>query len=347
MKRAVLVAAAAAVAAVAVASLASAAAPTRGRLIVSNPANNVGTNANTTISALLAPNTFRTTIYIPAGYRAPGGLGQIGNNVGKAQVFARTSTGGRVTLNGQLTVGNVSQAPDTTCESTTNTHAAVWMLKANETKGTATIQFPIYVDTADTNGNVPATAAYMLQYCSGGLGLNVSEVDLDLVRIFNNPTTRGIYAWRAVYDPSATSGKTIAGAGTVGVAADVPISTQVTMIARHVPHKAHWVTLSGRVTIVNQPLGGVKVQLFVGHDRHLALNRPRVTVKTKANGTYRVTLRVTGRRAWYARAQASSPYRDFTAQGCASLQDNVAATNCADATLSAFVVVSNPLKRIY
>jgi len=347
VKRAVLVAAAAAVAAVAVASLASAAAPTRGRLIVSNPANNVGTNANTTISALLAPNTFRTTIYIPAGYRAPGGLGQIGNNVGKAQVFARTSTGGRVTLNGQLTVGNVSQAPDTTCESTTNTHAAVWNLVAQQTKGTARISFPVYVDTTETNPNVPATASYMLQFCSGGRGLNVSEVDLDLVKMFVNPDARGMYRWRAVYEPSTTAGKSTASAGSVGVTADVPISTQVTMNAAHVKNKAHWVTFTGKVTAVDEGLSNVKVQLFVGHDRHLNLSKPRATVHTKADGTYRVTLKLTGRRAWYARVKASSPYRDVTATGCAAVAgDNLAATNCVDATMSSFEVVSNPLKRV-
>lgn len=347
MKRAILVAAAAALAAIAVTSLASAAAPTRGRLIVSNPATNVGVAASTTITSIQAPNTYRTTIYVPAGYRASGGLGAVGNNVGKAVIFAKQANGSRITLNGVISVVPSTTASNTGCESTTNTHAAVWMLKANQTKGDATIQFPIYVDTADTNSNVPATAAYMLQYCSAGRGVNVTQVNLDLVRIFNNPTTRGMYAWRAVYDPSASSGKTVAGAGTVGVAADVPISTQVTMVSRHVSSKPHWVTLSGRVTAVNQPLAGAKVQLFVGHDRHLNLSRPRATVHTKADGTYRVTLKLPGKGAWYARAKASSPYRDITATGCAALKDNVAATNCADATMSAFIVVSNPLKRIY
>lgn len=346
MKRAVLAAAAAAVAAIAAASLASAAAPTRGRLIVSNPATNVGTAATTTISSILAPNTYRTTIYVPAGYRAAGGLGAVGNNVGKAQVYAKLANGSRITLNGQLSVIPATTADNTACESTTTTHAAVWMLKAKEDKGTATIQFPVYVDTPDTNSNVPATASYMLQFCSGGLGLNVSEVDLDLVKMLVNPQARGLYQWRAVYEPAASDGKTIASAQSVGVAADVPISTQVTLVSAKVRNKPRWVTLTGRVTIVNQPLAGVKVQMYVGHDRHLNLSRPRATVRTKADGTYRVVLRV-GPGHWYARAQASSPYKVITASGCAAVKDSLAATNCADATLSPFIVVSNPLKRIY
>jgi hypothetical protein len=97
---------------------------------------------------------------------------------------------------------------------------------------------------------------------------------------------------------------------------------------------------------VNTPLAGTKVQVFVGHDRHLNLSKPRATVRTKADGTYRVTLRL-AKGAWYARVQASSPYQVITASGCAAVKDSLAATNCADATLSPFIVVSNPLKRIY
>lgn len=347
MKRAVLAAAAAAFAAFAVASLASAAAPTKGRLIVSNPATNVGAAASTTITSIQAPNTYRTTIYIPAGYRAAGGLGAVGNNVGKAQVYAKQADGSRITLNGQISVVPAATQPDTNCQATNTTHAAVWMLKANETKGTATIQFPIYVDTQETDANLPPAYAYMLQYCSAGRGLNVSEVDLDLVKMFDNPQARGMYTWRAVYEPASSDGKTIASSQSVGVAADVPINTQVTMKASHVASKPHWVTLTGFVSVVNHPLAGVKVQVFVGHDRHLNLSRPRATVRTNALGNYRVTLKLTGTRAWYARAKASTPYQDITAGGgCTSVKDNLAATNCADATLSSFIVVSNPLLRI-
>lgn len=346
MKRAVLAAAAAALAAFAVASLASAAAPTKGRLIVSNPATNVGAAASTTLTSIQAPNTFRTTIYVPAGYRAGGGLGQVGNNVGKAQVYAKQADGSRITLNGQISVVPNTTTANTACESNTGTHAAVWMLKATQTKGNATIQFPIYVDSQTTDSNLPPSAAYMLQYCSGGRGLNVSEVDLDLVKMFANPQARGMYTWRAVYEPS-TDGKTIESSQSVGVAADVPINTQVTMKAIHVRNKPHWMTFTGFVSVVNHPLAGVKVQLFIGHDRHLNLTRPKAIVRTGAQGNYRVTLKLPGNRAWYARAKATSPYKDITAGGgCASVKDNLATTNCADATLSSFIVVSNPLLRV-
>jgi hypothetical protein len=341
MKRAALAALVAALAGIVAVSLASAAAPRNGRLIVSNPTLNVGTNGAIHVVSIPAPNTVRTTIYVPAGYRAPGGLGAVGNNVGKAQVFATQPDGSRITLNGQLSVMNKTEMPQTQCESSTATHAAVWMLKANQTNGTGTITFPVYVDTTATNPAVPATAAYTLQYCAAGLGVNVTQVDFDFVRMFVNPDARGMYLWRAVYEPSTTSGTNTAESQSVGVVAAVPVAPQVTM---HVTKLQHgWYALSGTVTVVNHPLGNVKVQLFIGHSNRLALSRPRKTLRTKINGHFVAAVKL-GKGPWYARAKASTPYQDITAGGgCKTVSDTLAAKPCVDATLSPFIVVSNPL----
>ncbi|HVW88456.1 MAG TPA: hypothetical protein VHC01_03245 [Gaiellaceae bacterium] len=346
MKRAAFTALLAALASTAAVSLASAAAPANGRLIVSNPDLNVGANGAIHLSAIPAPNTFRTTIYAPAGYRAPGDLGAVGNNVGKAQVFATQADGSRVTLNGQLSVVPPATVPQTQCDSS-STHAAVWMLKANQTGGTGTITFPIYVDTPSTDPNVPAAASYALRFCAADRGVNVTEVDLDLVRMFVNPAARGMYLWRAVYEPSQGDGTTIASAESVGVVAAVPVDAQVTMRATKVRSRKGWYTFTGTVTAVRHALGNVKVQLFAGHQRKLALNRPRATVRTKADGTYRVTLHLAGKGAWYARARASTPYQDITAGGgCSSVKDTLAAKTCVDATLAPFVVLTKPLLRV-
>ncbi len=113
--------------------------------------------------------------------------------------------------------------------------------------------------------------------------------------------------------------------------------------------KAHtrWVTISGYVTVVNKPLGGVKVQVFVGHQSRLALNKAKATVKTRADGSYRVTLKL-GAGHWYARAKASTPYQDITpGGGCSTVQtDAISAKGCVDATLSPFVVLSAPVRKL-
>lgn len=328
------------------ASLAAASAPTAGRLIVSDPAANVGKAGNVSIVTIQAPDTYRTTVYVPAGYRATGGLGAIGNNVGKATVFLKQSDGSRITLNGQLSVIPLTSQPDTGCAAAGETHAAIWVLKANQATGNATVTFPIYVDKQTTSSSMPASAAYTLRWCAGHTGLSVSEVDLSLVRMFINPQARGTYIWRAVYDPSAADGQSFDTSSSVGVAAAVPLKTQVTMKVSKVVNHPQWVSLSGSVTAVDKPLGGVKVQLFAGHSTRLALNRPRVTVRTKADGSYRATLHL-GTGVWYGRARASAPYRDITpGGGCKSFAGNLAAKGCVDATLSPFIVVSNPLKRI-
>jgi hypothetical protein len=69
-------------------------------------------------------------------------------------------------------------------------------------------------------------------------------------------------------------------------------------------------------------------------------------VRTKADGSYRVTLHL-GRGTWYARAKASTPYLDITAAGCADADsDKLAAKGCVDETLAPFIVQSKPLKQI-
>jgi hypothetical protein len=348
VKRALLAAATAALAAVVAVSLASAAAPTSGRLIVSNPATNVGQNPAVSLSTILAPNTYRTTVYVPAGYRAPGGVGAVGNNVGTAQVYVTQADGTRITLNGQLSVVNANQYPSTGCTALSgSTHREVWVLKANQSNGTATVTFPVFVDSQETNPNLPASAAYSLTYSTGGLGLNISQVDLNLVRMFVNPQARGMYIWRAVYDPASTDGKSAASNGGVTAAAAVPVNAQVTVKSTRVKAHTRWVTLSGFVSVVNKPLAGIKVQVYVGHQKRIALTRPKATVKTKADGTYRVTLKL-GAGHWYARAKASTPYQDITpGGGCSSVQaDEVSAKGCVDATLSPFVVMSAPVRKL-
>jgi hypothetical protein len=219
----------------------------------------------------------------------------------------------------------------------------VWALQATQTNGNGTVAFDVYVDTPETNPSLPATTAYSLQWCTGGLGLNITEVDLDLVRMFVNPDARGLYVWRAVYEPS--DGKAILTGSSVGVAAAVPIDPQVTLKAVHAG-RSRRVTLSGFVTAVSTPLAGVKVQVFVGRQKRIALTRPRATVRTKTDGSFRVTLPLGAGHGWYARVRAATPYLDITSSGCAAAQDTLAAKGCVDATLSPFAVTSHPALRV-
>ncbi len=348
MKRLPLAAALAALTAVVAASLATAAAPTNGRLIVSNPAVNVGSNANTTLTTIQAPGTFRTTVYVPAGYRAPGGFGATGNNVGTAQVFVTKADGSRVTLNGSLTyVDPTRYSGDASCASSTATHEAIWILAAKQTNGTLQAQFPIFVDSQDTNSKLPASASYSLQWCAGSTGLNVTEVDLNLVKMLVNPEARGMYVWSALYEPAASGGKTAQAGQGVLTAAAVPIDAQVTLTSHRLAG-SRLVTIAGRVSVVDQPLAGVQVQIFAGHSRRLALNKPRATVRTGADGSYKVTLRL-GRGAWYARAKAATPYQVLASptDACSSAPGtSFAAKGCVDATLAPFVVTSAPIARV-
>lgn len=346
MKRAVLAMAGAALAGVLVVALATAAAPAHGRLIVTTPAIHAGVATSVQLVAIPAPNAYRTTVYVPAGYRAPGGFGAVGNNVGKAHVDVVESDGSRVTLDGQLSVLNRTQVPAGTCASSTRTHAAVWMLQAHESGGTGTITFPIYVDTTTTNRSLKAATPYSLQWCAGATGQNVREVELDLVRMFVNPQRRGMHIWRAVYEPAASDGKTILSSSGVSVASAVPISPQVTLNGSRAAVSSSRATLAGTVTVAKQTLGNVRVQLFVGHSRRVALERPAATVRTRADGSYTASVKLTGDGPWYVRAKASTPFRDITPGGGCSSSQAFAPKGCVDATLAPFTVLSTPVGRI-
>ena len=202
-----------------------------------------------------------------------------------------------MSLNGTLTAVDQAQYANGTCATGKGLHAAVWLLKAQQSNGSASVQFPIYVDDQTTTTQDKAFFSYTMQFCAGSAGQNVIEVDLGLVRMFVNPAARGIYLWRAAYEPATSDGKSVQADQSVSVASAVPIDAQVTVASRRIARKPGWRMLSGVVTAGNHALGNVKVQLFVGHQRRLALNRPRVTVRTKADGTYSVALRLTGKRA--------------------------------------------------
>lgn len=332
--------------AIVVAAIAAAKAPSNGRLVVASPALNVGAATSIHLTSILAPDAYRTTIYVPAGYRAPGGVGTIGNNVGKAHVFVSQSDGSRLSLNGQLSMVNASQFPDTSCTTSSKRHRAVWVLKATQTGGTASVTFPVFVDDHVSRPGLPASASYSLQYCTGGRGLNVTEVDLDLVRMFVNPAARGLYMWRAVYDPATPDGAGIVPAASTLVASAVPVSTHVSLKAASAAGTRR-VTLSGSVLAARAALAGVKVRIFVGRSSRLALNRPRAIVRTAADGSYRITLTL-AKGVWYARAKAATSYLDITpGGGCDTADsDKLSAKGCMDATLAPFLVVSKPLKRI-
>lgn len=349
MKRLATAALVAALAAIATAALATAAAPTKGRLVVVNPANRVGALGGTTILAIQAPNTYRTTVYVPQGYRPVGGIGSIkpGKQFGTATVYVAQQDGSRATLNGTLTAQDPTKVADTNCAGG-GKHAAVWTIDAKQTAGTMTATIPVYVDATAAGTPEAEAGQYKLSFCaSAASGLKVSEVDLGLGRLFVNPVAKGVYLWRAVFDPFASDGKSIASGSSREVVSSVPLNIQVTTKVARIKSNARWVAFTGFVTVADQPLSGVRVQLFVGKQKQLNLARPAATVRTKANGSYRVVLRLK-KGSWWVRAKATSPYQDITpGGGCATVKPTISAGGCVDATLTSFIVLNPTVRRVF
>ncbi len=358
MKRLVLALAGVLLAAVTAAALATAGpAPKNGRLVVVNENVHSGVASGPSIVTMLPANTYRTTVYVPAGYVAPGGVGKIGNSVGKATVFGTTSTGARVTMTGTLTVVDPTRYQDVTnplkfdfenCATSTK-HSAVWLLSVKQTTGSASTQFPVFVDRTgvDTKNGSP-WAAYQIQYCAhaaANLKLNIGQVDLKLVRMFNNPDRRGMYFWRAVFEPLAAGGKSAQSTGSALVAAAVPVAPQVTLRWHRL--NGTTVIVSGRVTAANQSIRGVKVQVYAGANKRLQLSHPSGVARTNAVGQYVIRLHAKPG-SWWVRAKATTPYLALTdrkpcASATAGLPSNITDKGCVDTTLSPFRVLSTPV----
>lgn len=348
MKRLVLTIASLALATVALAAAADAGPATDGRLVVVNPMTRAGSLGGITIHAVQAPNTYKTIVYVPAGYRAAGGLGAVGNTVGKATVFFSEGDGRRVTLNGTLTAADPAQYASDACGSDLPKHSAVWLLTASKTASSTSASIPVFVDsTATTDTADSPWASYRLEWCARtSSGFPVREVDLSLVKMLDNPQRRGMYTWRAVFVPLAADGTGADAANSVSVASAVPVSPQVTLKAKRLSPLR--VLVTGRVQVVRHPLGGIRVQVYAGPQKRLRLSRPRAVVRTRADGTYRVVLHLR-KGYWWLRAEASTPYRDITpGGGCtpSAGTPTLGGRGCVDATLSPFVIVSKPVTHV-
>jgi hypothetical protein len=309
------------------------------RLWVVNPSNHVGGLAPTSILIRQDAGTARATVFVPAGYRLPVRLNQrIGRAFGTADVIVAQADGSKLTLSGSVRGAVPQSYANSTCAADKAQHDAVWLIDAKQVRGTASATIPVFVDHV-VGGDEAQFGSYKLQVCAASAAnMSVTGVNLRLRSTFLNPLTRGYYVWRAVFDPTAPDGKTIASADSVSARALVPLNVQLSVTPKRVAGK-RWVTFTGSLLGAQEPLGNVRVRFYAQHSARINLaRRPAATVRTKADGTYRVTLRL-GRGPWFVRAQAAAPTRDATATGCSLAGEPTAgAKGCVSATMTPFTV---------
>ena len=171
-------------------------------------------------------------------------------------------------------------------------HDAVWTLQVDLDSTSLTV--PVYID--GTSGEEAALGAYKLQIClplahvasqAGGwpLGSRVRVVGLSFTRI-TNPTSAGVYVWRAFLSNPDSTGTPDAST-TYELRSDMPLPAKLTLGGRF-DRKHHRAILSGRLMTPSLPVGGLEISLYrrVGHFwKYLASTR------TPANGAYKFVLR--------------------------------------------------------
>jgi hypothetical protein len=240
-------------------------------------------------------------IYVPLGYtlkfdQAPGtNLGAVTAHVQALGISADTilPLEGTVTVANQADPALVPAVAACTRTPAGTPHAAVWVLVL--TAAGQTLRVPVTLD-AITAGPATEFASAKLSIClpspyipatAGGatFGAKLLDATFTMDGVFNNPTSRGNFIWRATFTPYTTGSGAPNAAGTVEARSEVRLPSSLSLKAKVVSKKKHTVVLSGRLSEGGTGIGGVTVALLVGKAKVSAL-KAQFTTKTNANGSF-------------------------------------------------------------
>jgi hypothetical protein len=304
----------------------------------------------------------KITIYAPQGYTGtltgtPGT--QIGSVHADLQALA-ISPDAIISADGTVLTGDPSnaqlRAAATQCTGTP-THTAIWLLHV--TVSGTTLDVPIYVDspspTADPlSSGAPVRLILCLSspYAEAGparaaFGVKLLNAQMTLNQgILVNPTTKGIYPWRAIFTPYTVNSGTPNPAGTVEGRSIVklPAALSLTGKVKTTKHRkkvrgkvrityTSVAVLTGALTENLEGIAGVKVTILSGPT--LAKLKSRGTVTTSSSGTFSRQLSLSGKTSFMAKATVD--VRDVTSSGCATPTPGI---QCVSATAPAFAAQS-------
>jgi hypothetical protein len=240
----------------------------------------------------------KITIYVPAGYGVNTSF-PAGTTIGTVAAEA-TAGGTTVPLKGTVVTDDparyASSAPAQACAP--GTHAAVWVLEL--ALGSTTVNIPVYVDA--TTGAETALGGTKLQAClsspdvpeaQGGapLGAKLTEVDIDLPKVYTNPSSPAFYRWRALITPYAAGTGTVDAAGTVEVRALAPIPQRLTLTARY-DRKRKVTTITGVLLSAGTRESGVNVHVVGGTSPNPDKFKPFATARTKKGGVFSIKRKI-------------------------------------------------------
>lgn len=284
------------------------------------------------VSAPEARAVAKATIYVPAGYgldlaRAPG------SKIGEALGILATAEGEFSAIGqGAVTTGDPSTLPgDPAAQACApGPHAAVWIVSARVASQSTPLRF--YVDP--TSAAESSLGAFKLAVCFDSpyttAALRLLDFELDLYgsggSVFTAPAS-GTFTWRLFATPY------VFGTGNPDQPATFEARTRVLaphLLTEHLRYrvKGQKLVVSGRLTALGQPRGGVAVSVLGGAPNSVlrALGRAR----THANGSYTLVTRV--RESRRARKFEVWVYRDEPAAAC--VEASIAPAGCVDESVS-------------
>jgi hypothetical protein len=237
----------------------------------------------------------RIVIYVPQGYGLNTGV-PAGTSVGTIDATAVVGGSSLQIPEGKILADNPASHAADPCAP--GSHAAVWVAHA------ATFAIPIYVDP--TAGPETALGAYKLVVCllspyvpesAGGApsGARLTEADLGffesstlgVTAVFTNPSTKGIYIWRVLVTPYTVGSAAPNALATYELRGDVFIPATLTLKKKSFSKRSKKVTVTGRLTLVGAPFGGVPVDI-----RRWDNGRLVGQGKTNKRGVYTATFKL-------------------------------------------------------
>jgi hypothetical protein len=287
MRKLIRLAIAAGAVAVTLAFTGSAFAAYQPRLIVTSLTN--GANKPTTVllehlQTAADDATAKDTIYAPLGYQAT--LSQApGTQLGTVDATLILRNGGNATADasGPVVVDSPSNwGPQATQCTGTATHEAVWRLDI--TVAGTPLRVPIYVD--HSTGADATFSSVKIQFCLAGpigtpAGAQLLDAFFDIQDVFTSPANTQPRVWRALMTPYVAGSPSPNPAGTIESQAVVPGRVSLSIKSKGLKRKG-WVQISGKVNVDGKGGSRASVQIY----RVPNLNKPIVTVKAKANGTF-------------------------------------------------------------
>jgi hypothetical protein len=290
--------------------------------------------------------TAKVTFYAPVGYS--GVLTQAaGTKLGTVAAHVQAtaiSQDAILPINGDVLVASSADAAiaaaSTACTGTT-THSAFWVLALEASGQKLTV--PVFIDA--TSGGEATFAQFKLQVClpppaAATFGAKLLDAALTVSNVFTAPSSPGTYVWPAFFTPYSSAAGPANLAGTVQSRAIVPLPAKITLKGKITSKKKRTASFTGSVTESSTAVPGAHVQLLAG-----------TTVKsgaiTKANGSYAIPLKKTGKRGTTTfRVRVTVPARSITAAGCALPVPNLPAApaGCVSAIASPFTATSGAVR---